>query len=280
MNIDDSKLTAFALNQLSEPEHSEMARAVAESEEAHRAVEEIRQLAGALRNEFASEVQGDLGIQPRWSVMDIQDDPWFWSRARPLAIAAMVALGGLIAAIWSGTYQRRHDSAHQTNLPNIEYAEIESEDGGRAIANPFRTDLIAGSERVVVGELPAAAGQEKREVRIIEVITDPFRLDRLKKRLTSATVMRMSDLRSAGGNYELLFLDRNGKVVAAASFHYAPGTGFVLHPSRRAGVEAGHFFIGGDADMLPGNWKPGIDYSSCFIAFPDWNECVGYSPGV
>ena len=54
MNIDDPKLTAFALDELEEPEKSTIARAVAESPEAQRVVEETRELSRALKNEFAA----------------------------------------------------------------------------------------------------------------------------------------------------------------------------------------------------------------------------------
>ena len=43
MNLDDPKLTAFALNELDEPERSQVAQAIAESPEAQRAVDETRE---------------------------------------------------------------------------------------------------------------------------------------------------------------------------------------------------------------------------------------------
>lgn len=52
MNIDDPKLTAFALGELDEPERSAVAHAVAESAEAQRFVAEIRELARTLRSEY------------------------------------------------------------------------------------------------------------------------------------------------------------------------------------------------------------------------------------
>src|ERR1044072_4914752 len=60
MNIDDPKLTAFALDELNEPERSVVARAVAESVEAQQLVGEIRKLSDAIKNEFATETQTDV----------------------------------------------------------------------------------------------------------------------------------------------------------------------------------------------------------------------------
>ena len=117
MNIDDPKLTAYALGELDEPERSAIARAVAESAEAQRIVNEIQELATALKGEFAAEVEketpillsaSESALQPAQAfehtehsrtLMDIHDDPWFWSIARPLAIAAVPVAEGSLAVI-------------------------------------------------------------------------------------------------------------------------------------------------------------------------------------
>ena len=57
MNLNDPKLTAYALGELDEPERSAISRAVAESAEAQRFVDEIRRLARALKSEFAAEIE-------------------------------------------------------------------------------------------------------------------------------------------------------------------------------------------------------------------------------
>src|SRR6266513_6561605 len=97
MNIDDPKLTAFALGELEEPEKSTIAREVAESSEVQRAVDETRELARALKNEFAAELNEKA--KPPLSLSDIRDDPWFWGIGRPLAIAAVLAIVALIAGV-------------------------------------------------------------------------------------------------------------------------------------------------------------------------------------
>ena len=102
MNIDDPKLTAFALDELDEPEKSVIAREVAQSPEAQRVIDETRELAGVLKNEFAAELNEKE--KPPLSLSDIHDDPWFWSIARPLGIAATIAIAALIAALVIGRY--------------------------------------------------------------------------------------------------------------------------------------------------------------------------------
>src|ERR1043165_1368391 len=102
MNIDDPKLTAFALDELDEPEKSVIAREVAQSPEAQRVIDETRELARVLKNEFAAELNEKE--KPPLSLSDIHDDPWFWSIARPLGIAATIAIAALIAALVIGRY--------------------------------------------------------------------------------------------------------------------------------------------------------------------------------
>ena len=97
MNLDDPKLTAFALNELDEPERSTIARAIAESPEAKRVVDETREMARALKNECAAELEKDATLPT--NLIDIRDDPWFWSVARPLAVAAVIAVCAIVAGI-------------------------------------------------------------------------------------------------------------------------------------------------------------------------------------
>lgn len=120
MNLDDPKLTAFALDELNESERSAMAAAIAESPEAQRMVDETRELADALKNEFAAELElegrapaspsvvargrrGTSALQGQTpspaNLIDIRDDPWIWAKARPLAIAAVIAMGAFIAGL-------------------------------------------------------------------------------------------------------------------------------------------------------------------------------------
>jgi Ca-activated chloride channel family protein len=104
MNVDDPKLTAYALGELSGGEKSQVEAAVAESPEAQRVVSETQELAKILSAEYESERRAEP-VTPV-NLIDIHDDPWFWSIARPLSIAAALALFAVIAAIAVGTYKR------------------------------------------------------------------------------------------------------------------------------------------------------------------------------
>ena len=140
MNIDDPKLTAFALDELDEPERSAVARAVAESVPAQQLVGEIRKLSDAIKNEFAAETQTDVAtalgsaeerrtatwLQPQ-SISDIRDDPWFWSIGRPLAIAAILAIFGIIAGVAFWPHQSSTRFAGPINLPLAKPADVQGE---------------------------------------------------------------------------------------------------------------------------------------------------------
>jgi Uncharacterized protein YfbK, C-terminal/von Willebrand factor len=110
MNLDDPKLTAFALDELDEPEKSTIARAVAQSPEAQRFVAATRQLARTLQEEF---VRAD---PTSTNLIDIREEPLFWARLRPLAIAAAVVLCALAVSIFLG----RHATAPSQRVSEIE----------------------------------------------------------------------------------------------------------------------------------------------------------------
>src|SRR5947209_367143 len=111
MNIDEAKLMAFALNELDEPERSTIALELAASPDAQRFVNQTRDLAHALTTAFAAEAQGNgrapAVISASANLIDIRDEPWFWSRARPLAIAAAIAVLAILAAVTFSTYRPR-----------------------------------------------------------------------------------------------------------------------------------------------------------------------------
>src|ERR1700730_14953359 len=109
MNLDDPKLTAFALGELDEPERSTIARRIADSPDAQRFLDETRELANALKNEFA----GDLKEKtPAPAILiDIREYPSFWSIARPLAIAAVITIFVILGAITIATYKSQTNSS-------------------------------------------------------------------------------------------------------------------------------------------------------------------------
>jgi hypothetical protein len=99
MNIHDPKLTAYAVGELGEAERSAIARAVAESPEAQRVVANTQQLAHALRSQYGFELEKELMARERF--MAIHDES-FWSKAGPLAIAAVLAVLAVIGAVALG----------------------------------------------------------------------------------------------------------------------------------------------------------------------------------
>jgi Ca-activated chloride channel family protein len=110
MNVDDPKLTAYALGELSAGEKLQVEAAVAESPEAQRVVSETQELAKILSSEYESERKGEPVTPVK--LIDIHDDPWFWSIARPLSIAAVIAVFALISAIAVSTYRRGGIASH------------------------------------------------------------------------------------------------------------------------------------------------------------------------
>jgi Ca-activated chloride channel family protein len=103
MNLDDPKLTAYALDELDEPERSTIARALAESPEAQQFVKETREMVSLLKSEFAADLEKETRVPS--NLIDIRDDPWFWKIARPLSIAAVLAVFAVLGAIALGTYK-------------------------------------------------------------------------------------------------------------------------------------------------------------------------------
>ena len=287
MNIDDPKLTAFALDELEEPMKSEIARAIAGSPEAQRRVAETREIANALKHGFAAELETKSGAPT--NIMDIRDEPWFWSRARPLALAAAIAVLAVLAAITFSTYRPRNDSVATsptgTNTPEIQVEEpapVEAASpfsGPERVSNPLKREAIQQIERVVIGEL-IDPHLQTGEIRVIETINDAYRIQRLKERLATPVLSKKSNPWTATGTYHLIFLDRYNHVVAAARFYRSPDFGFVLQPSKYGSEREKRFFVGDSGGALPGAWEESVDYSNYVIPFSDWPEGIGYSPGA
>lgn len=141
MNIDDPKLTAYALGELDESERSAVARVIADSPEAQRFVDETRELAGALKDEFATELTTETPTPA--NLIDIRDDPWFWSIARPLAIAAVIALLAIVSGVAVFSLRRenlrlaqRVEIAPSANRPKPADVQAEFETPMEAAASP------------------------------------------------------------------------------------------------------------------------------------------------
>jgi Ca-activated chloride channel family protein len=97
MNIDDPKLTAYALDELAVEEKADLEAAIAESPEAERFIAETRELGQMLEAEYQVQRESET-VRPS-NLIDIRGDRWFWAIARPLAIAALLAVAALIAGV-------------------------------------------------------------------------------------------------------------------------------------------------------------------------------------
>jgi Domain of unknown function (DUF3520)/von Willebrand factor len=112
INLDDPKLTAYALGELSSIERTAMEKAMAGSPEAQAYVEEIRELAGSLRAEFADEAAATA--RRPFNILPLPSPRSFWSDARwmSLALAAMLAIAAVVAAVaLSARFAQHHPAA-------------------------------------------------------------------------------------------------------------------------------------------------------------------------
>jgi Ca-activated chloride channel family protein len=137
MNIDDPKLTAYALDELDEAERAAIANEVAASPEAQRGIQETQTMARLLRKEFAAELSKEPSL--RANLSDIRDDPWFWSIARPLALAAAIAVFAVIGLAIFGSYKLHQNeisqaSRHPTELALAAPSVVEAETATPMIA--------------------------------------------------------------------------------------------------------------------------------------------------
>ncbi|PYK15215.1 MAG: hypothetical protein DME55_13970 [Verrucomicrobia bacterium] len=143
MNIDDPKLTAYALGEFDEAERSTIARAIANSPEAQRFVADIQQFARALRSQYSHELEKELIAREKF--MAIHDDA-FWAKAGPLAIAAALAFLAVVGAVALGTNKlggvgslrgSSHEIAGAKPAAN-QFAPVEAEGASQLNQNPSR----------------------------------------------------------------------------------------------------------------------------------------------
>jgi hypothetical protein len=139
MNIDDPKLTAYALDELDKPERSAIARATADSPEMQRFVANTQDLARALRSQYRIELQRELIA--RGKLTTIHGDP-FWSQAGPLAIAALIAVLAVVGAVVFSSNESRISAPTGLSLSRDlarqhanQFAAVEAEDAARPSQN-------------------------------------------------------------------------------------------------------------------------------------------------
>ena len=113
---------------------SAITRATADSPEAQRFVAETRELAQALRLQYRLELQ--RGLVAPGKLTAIQGDT-FWSKAGPLAIAALIAVLAVVGAVILSRNESHSSFASMSNLPHQlasdhaqpnQFAPVEAED--------------------------------------------------------------------------------------------------------------------------------------------------------
>ena len=149
INLDDPKLTAYALDELAGGEKAEMEAAVASSPEAQEFVREVRQLSGALTAEYDAERESHPFPHPNIVPMPQKDERW--SISRRLALAAAIALFAVIGAVGIGTY-KLGGSATRWNETRYAGGPLpkDTEELGRGDESPPEKNRIAdrGLERI------------------------------------------------------------------------------------------------------------------------------------
>jgi hypothetical protein len=181
MNVDDPKLTAYALDELDEPERSAIARAIANSPEVQRFVAETQELARVLRSQYRLELQRGLGAPGK--LTGIQGDA-FWSKAGPLAIAALIAVLAVVGAVIFSTNESRISATSTTNLPPRlagnhtqpnQFAPVQAEDAPRPSQNEqFEPDA---GPYAFTGERPFVSVTSRPRSTVPLVVNSPSYLD-------------------------------------------------------------------------------------------------------
>lgn len=165
-------------------------------------------------------------------------------------------------------------------------------EGPESIPNPISGAKIKEIQSVIIAswgddgmskaietseELDAVKSKREWEIKIVEVIKDPYRVAKLKNVLATSELRKKRGF--VGASYELLFLDDNGNIVAAASYFLAPKVGYVLNLTPNAFKQNGRYYYGWGTERLGGNWQSAIDYRHYAIPFSAWQEAIGYTPG-
>jgi len=104
INLDDPKLTAYALDELAGADKAEMEAAVGASLEGQEVVRELRLLTSNLRAEYAAERESHPVVHNNILPLEQKDEPW--SISRRLALAAAIALCACLGVIAIGTVKR------------------------------------------------------------------------------------------------------------------------------------------------------------------------------
>ena len=149
IDLDDPKLTAFALGELSGDERAAIEAAVAASPEAQARVEEIQSLADMVQHEFRLDLTHVA--EKRLSIVSLLEQGNFWSDWRwvSLAAAAVLAVCAVIAAVAlspEGSFETLAQKQERTRPDSIVEMQVD----------PTPPDLLAS--RAAPSRLPASVG--------------------------------------------------------------------------------------------------------------------------
>jgi hypothetical protein len=157
--------------------------------------------------------------------------------------------------------------------------------GPESVPNPLSIATIDKIQSVIVGEFAATGDYQGRlttpdgDIKIVETITDSYRLMNIKKSLSAPQLRKKQQRAALGDSYNLLFLDKDRKIVAAASFYFAPDFGAVLGLCPGAFEKNGRYYFSCLQQRVAGNWDPKIDYRAYVIPFDQaWHQAIGYAP--
>jgi hypothetical protein len=179
MKVDDPKLTAYALDELDESERSTIARATADSPKVQQFVVETQDLARALRSQYRVELQREHIAQGKLTA--IHGDT-FWSKAGPLAIAALLAVLALVGAVVFSSNESGISAPTGSSLSRDlaaehahQFAPVEAEDAAKPSQNEkFEADA---GPYAFTGERPFVSVMSKPRSRVPLVMNSPSYLD-------------------------------------------------------------------------------------------------------
>jgi len=150
INLDDPKLTAYALDELSGSEKTKMEAAIAACPEAQAYVKEMQELCKSLKAEY--ETERETHLIPHTNVIPFMEPEGLWTPGRRLALAAGIAAFAIIGAVslatyklggtsnvWSRSYYAAAPSSGTSASPQVNLPEVmavqEEPQGSASIPN-------------------------------------------------------------------------------------------------------------------------------------------------
>jgi Ca-activated chloride channel family protein len=155
MNVDDPKLTAYALGELSGEEKARIAADVARSPETQEFVAETQEFAQMLKGEYEAECAAEP-VRPK-NLIDIRGDRWFWAIARPLSIAAVLALAALIAGVVISSKYRNDQRI--AGAPLMITLPTGVPPAGNAPSSDVQGEFVTEDPNAVTAATPPARGE-------------------------------------------------------------------------------------------------------------------------